>query len=183
MNSLKRLFLFTSCVKFFEGLELLNEGLVLVLEHGDPVLKTLDVLLLFPPALPGRLPVLLQSDLPLPETSRGHHKGPPSVIISRVSPGSLIRRAAQTRGSQRRHGGYKAQALTLVCTVLSLSSCPIPVLRCHLVVPYGLGVVQGVQPVTGVMGRGHAHCPPAPSAGVQSLHPRDAPAPVTQQGA
>ena len=40
---------FTSCVKFFERLELLNERLVLVLEHGDSVLKTLDVLLLLPP--------------------------------------------------------------------------------------------------------------------------------------
>ena len=55
------------------------------------------------------------------------------------------------------------------------------VLRCHLVVPHGLGVVQGVQsPVTGV-GRGHAHCPA--STGVQRLHPCHAPAPVTQQGA
>ena len=99
---LKRLyFLSTSCVKFFERLEFLNEGLVLVLEHGHPVLKTLDVLLLLPPTLPGRLPVLLQSDLALPETSRGHHKVPPSVIMTCVSPGSLIRRAAHTRGAQR----------------------------------------------------------------------------------
>ena len=58
----------TSGVKLFERFELFNEGLVLVLEHGDPVLQTLDVLLLLPPALPGRLPVLQESDLPLPET-------------------------------------------------------------------------------------------------------------------
>ena len=48
---------------------------------------------------------------------------------------------------------------------------------CHLVVPHGLGVVQGVEPVT--VRRGHAHCP-AP-ASVQSLHCSHTPTPVTQQ--
>ena len=48
---------------------------------------------------------------------------------------------------------------------------------CHLVVPHGLGVVQGVESVT--VRWGHAHCP-AP-ASVQSLHCSHTPAPVTQE--
>ena len=43
-------------VQVFEGLELLDERLVLVLQHGHAVLQTLDVLLLLPAALPGSLP-------------------------------------------------------------------------------------------------------------------------------
>ena len=69
-------FLFkTSCVKFFERFKLLNEGLVLIFQHCHSVLQTLDVLLLLPTALSGRLPVLQQSDLPLPVTGQGRHEG------------------------------------------------------------------------------------------------------------
>ena len=53
-------------VELLEGLELLYEGLVLVLEDRHPVLQTLDVLLLLPPALPRSLAVLQQPDLALP---------------------------------------------------------------------------------------------------------------------
>jgi len=44
-------------VQVFEGFEFLDEGFVLVLQHGHTVLQTLDVLLLLPATLPGRLPV------------------------------------------------------------------------------------------------------------------------------
>ena len=44
-------------VKLFERLEFLNQRLVLILQHGDAVLQTLDVLFLLPSALLGRLPV------------------------------------------------------------------------------------------------------------------------------
>merc|ERR1719445_889666 len=55
-------------VEFLEGLELLYECLVLVLEHGDAVLQTLDVLLLLVAALARRLPVLHQPHLALPRS-------------------------------------------------------------------------------------------------------------------
>ena len=48
-------------VKFFEGLELFDQSLVLVLQDGDPVLQALDVLFLFISALASRLPVLEKS--------------------------------------------------------------------------------------------------------------------------
>lgn len=44
-------------VQVFEGFELLDERLVLVLQHGHAVLQTLDVLLLLPATFPCRLPV------------------------------------------------------------------------------------------------------------------------------
>ena len=44
-------------VQVFEGFEFLDERFVLVLQHGDAVLQTLDVLLLLPAALAGCLPV------------------------------------------------------------------------------------------------------------------------------
>lgn len=43
-------------VQVFEGFEFLDEGFVLVLQHGHAVLQTLDVLLLLPATLAGRLP-------------------------------------------------------------------------------------------------------------------------------
>ena len=43
-------------VELLERLELLNQRLVLVLEHGHPALQTLDVLLLLPPTLTRSLP-------------------------------------------------------------------------------------------------------------------------------
>lgn len=43
-------------VKVFEGLEFLNEGLVLVFEHSHTVFKTFDILLLLPATLPGGFP-------------------------------------------------------------------------------------------------------------------------------
>ena len=38
-------------VEFFEGLELLDQRLVLILQHRHPIFQAPDVLLLFPPAL------------------------------------------------------------------------------------------------------------------------------------
>ena len=108
----------TSCVKFFKWLKLLNECLVLILQHSHSVLQTLDVLLLLPPTLTGRLPVLQQSDLPLPVTVQGHHLG--SLHSSLKLPGAFIRRTAHTRGAQGRHGGDEAQTLTLIHKVSSL---------------------------------------------------------------
>ena len=52
-------------VELFEGFELLDEGFVLVLQHGHSVLQALDVFLLLAPAFPGRFPVLLKAHLPL----------------------------------------------------------------------------------------------------------------------
>lgn len=43
-------------IKVFEGLEFLNESLVLIFEHSHPVFKTFDILLLLPATLPGSLP-------------------------------------------------------------------------------------------------------------------------------
>ena len=65
-------------VEFLQGLELLYESLVLVLEDRHPVLQTLDVLLLLVPALPGRLAVLHQPHLALPRRLLGRvhlHRG------------------------------------------------------------------------------------------------------------
>lgn len=45
-------------VQVFEGFKFLDEGFVLVLQHGHAVLQTLDVLLLLPAALAGSLPAL-----------------------------------------------------------------------------------------------------------------------------
>ena len=53
-------------VELLQGLELLYEGLVLILEDRHPILETLDVLLLLVPALPGGLAVLHQAHLALP---------------------------------------------------------------------------------------------------------------------
>ena len=58
------LFSLVSGVEFLEGLELLDQSLVLVLQDGHPVLQALDVLLLLVPALPGRLPIFQQPDFP-----------------------------------------------------------------------------------------------------------------------
>ena len=58
------LFGFLATVEFLERLEFLDECLVLVLEHGDAVLQTLDVLLLLTAALARRLAVLQQPQLP-----------------------------------------------------------------------------------------------------------------------
>lgn len=44
-------------VQVFEGFEFLDEGFVLVLQHGHAVLQTLDVLLLLPATLASCLPV------------------------------------------------------------------------------------------------------------------------------
>lgn len=43
-------------VNVLQCLQLFDQGLVLVFQHGHAVLQTLDVLLLFPAALSGRLP-------------------------------------------------------------------------------------------------------------------------------
>lgn len=43
-------------VQVFEGFEFLDEGLVLVLQHCDAVLQTLDVFLLLPATLASCLP-------------------------------------------------------------------------------------------------------------------------------
>lgn len=45
-------------VQLLQRLQLVDECLVLVLEHCNAVLKALDILLLFPPALLGGFPVL-----------------------------------------------------------------------------------------------------------------------------
>lgn len=52
-------------VELFEGFELLDEGFVLVLQHGHSVLQALDVFLLLAPTLAGCFPVLLKAHLPL----------------------------------------------------------------------------------------------------------------------
>lgn len=49
-----------AAVEVLERLQLLDQLLVLLLQRRYPVLETLDVLLLLPPALLGRLPVLQQ---------------------------------------------------------------------------------------------------------------------------
>ena len=43
-------------IKIFEGLEFLNEGLVLVFKHSHAVFKTLDIFFLLPATLPGSFP-------------------------------------------------------------------------------------------------------------------------------
>lgn len=43
-------------VDVLERFQLLDQGLVLVFQHGHPVLQAFDVLLLLPAALAGRLP-------------------------------------------------------------------------------------------------------------------------------
>ena len=43
-------------VELLQLLELLDERLVLVLQHGDAILQTFDVLFLLPPAFAGGLP-------------------------------------------------------------------------------------------------------------------------------
>ena len=58
-------------VELLQGLELLYEGLVLILEDRHPILETLDVLLLLVPALPGGLAVLHQPHLALPHRLLG----------------------------------------------------------------------------------------------------------------
>ena len=55
-----------SGVELLQRLELLDQGLVLVLQDSHPVLQTLDVLLLLPAALPGGLSVLHQANLAFP---------------------------------------------------------------------------------------------------------------------
>ena len=50
------IYLFSARVELLERLQLLYECLVLVLQDGHAVLQTLDVLLLLPPTLTGRLP-------------------------------------------------------------------------------------------------------------------------------
>lgn len=54
-----------TAVELFERLELLDQGLVLVLEHGHPILQAFDVLLLLASALARRLAVLEQPQLAL----------------------------------------------------------------------------------------------------------------------
>lgn len=43
-------------VNVLQSLQLFNQGLVLVFQHGNPVFQTFDVLLLFPATLAGSLP-------------------------------------------------------------------------------------------------------------------------------
>lgn len=52
-------------VQLLERLQLVNQRLVLVLQHRHPVLQAFDVLLLLASAFPRRLPVLQQPHLPL----------------------------------------------------------------------------------------------------------------------
>ena len=47
-----------TAVKFLERLELLDQGLVLVLEYCYPILQTFDVFLFLPAAFSSRFPVL-----------------------------------------------------------------------------------------------------------------------------
>ena len=49
-------------VQVFECFQFLDKGFVLVFQHGHAVLQTLDVLLLLPATLPGRLPVVRLSN-------------------------------------------------------------------------------------------------------------------------
>lgn len=56
---------FLTAVEFFERLEFIDQGLVLVLENSNSILQTLDVLFLLPPALARRFPVLQQPQLAL----------------------------------------------------------------------------------------------------------------------
>lgn len=43
-------------IKIFEGLEFLNESLVLVFKHSHTVFKTFDIFFLLPATLPGSFP-------------------------------------------------------------------------------------------------------------------------------
>ena len=75
-------------VQFLQGLELLYEGLVLVLEDRHPVLQTLDVLLLLVPALPGGLAVLHQPHLALPHRLLGVALRPDDATAAHRDPRS-----------------------------------------------------------------------------------------------
>lgn len=52
-------------IKVFEGLEFLNEGLVLIFKHSHTIFKTFDIFFLLPATLPGSFPVFHQPQLPL----------------------------------------------------------------------------------------------------------------------
>lgn len=43
-------------IKVFEGLEFLNEGLVLIFKHSHTIFKTFDIFFLLPATLPGSFP-------------------------------------------------------------------------------------------------------------------------------
>lgn len=43
-------------IKIFEGLEFLNESLVLVFKHSHTIFKTFDIFFLLPATLPGSFP-------------------------------------------------------------------------------------------------------------------------------
>lgn len=52
----QRQLLYFMAIKIFEGLEFLNESLVLVFKHSHTIFKTFDIFFLLPATLPGSFP-------------------------------------------------------------------------------------------------------------------------------
>lgn len=59
-------------VEVLKGFEFLYQGLVLVLQHSHTVLQTLDILLLLPATLPGRLSVEEMGQIDKPSGNRAN---------------------------------------------------------------------------------------------------------------
>lgn len=53
---------FLTAVQFLERFELLNQGLVLVFEHGYSILQTFNVFLFFSATFSSRFPILQQPE-------------------------------------------------------------------------------------------------------------------------
>lgn len=69
-------------IKIFEGLEFLNQSLVLVFKHRHTVFKTFDIFLLLPATLPGSLPGTNTRQVTtghLPAQSRAPPRLPPKL--------------------------------------------------------------------------------------------------------
>lgn len=80
-------------IKIFEGLEFLNEGLVLVFKHSHAVFKTLDIFFLLPATLPGSFPGT---------NTRQVTRGTTSQCSPEWPPGSAARWSSVSRCDQAR---------------------------------------------------------------------------------
>lgn len=84
-----------TAVKIFEGLEFLNESLVLVFKHSHTVFKTFDIFFLLPATLPGSFPGTNTRQMTTGTTSQHN----PERLVSLCPPDST---AGQSLGMSAR---------------------------------------------------------------------------------
>lgn len=93
-------------IKVFEGLEFLNEGLVLIFKHSHTIFKTFDIFFLLPATLPGSFPGTNTRQMTTGTTSQHNpewlreHLPPPYPVNSQQVWGKLNKATQQKEQSR-----------------------------------------------------------------------------------